>query len=179
MGGAEGLIPTTSATACCGVNGIACSGPTIVTLFWPSKNLGGAISTNFNLLPSLGYINLQNNGLFGPFPANLVTMTQLQRINFSFNRLTGTIPTGFGTFPFFIELDVSYNEMSGTIPADLFAATSDLQFFVIRRNSFSGSMPPISTSSIRWYIAGENQLSGTVPSLDAAVNMKWLYDLLT
>lgn len=85
-------------------------------------------------------INLANNRLVGPLPAELGTLSQLNGLYLATNRLNGSIPPELGQLRNLRILDLDSNELSGVIPAEL-GDMSSLLNLSLNSNQLRGSIP--------------------------------------
>lgn len=146
-------------------------------------------------------INLSNNNLDGPIPAELENLSNLEGLYLSSNRLTGGIPPQLGNLSNLQVLDVSSNQLAGSIPPELgglqkltildFHSNSltgrihpqlgnlpNLQGLYLHLNNLTGDIPPEldRLSNLQFLYLHENKLSGTIPpQLGNLSNLKNLF----
>ncbi|MDE2752261.1 MAG: M66 family metalloprotease, partial [Gemmatimonadota bacterium] len=89
----------------------------------------------------LSELNLSENRLTGPIPAELHAVANLRTLRLSGNHLTGLIPAWLGDLANLAILNLGGNELSGPLPAELGRATM-LDDLDVRSNSLAGTVPP-------------------------------------
>ena len=109
-------------------------------------------------------LNLRDNQLSGPIPAELGRLANLTTLNLSNNQLIGPIPAGLGNLANLEVLRLDSNTLSGPIPAEL-GQLSNLEFLSIEDNQLSGPIPAElgQLTNLRELYLGLNQLSGAIP----------------
>ena len=110
-------------------------------------------------------LNLDNNALRGPLPAELGNLTSLTSLNFSNNRLSGPLPAELGNLTSLTSLYLYNNQLSGALPAEL-GNLASLESLYLHSNQLSGPIPAElgdlrSLGELRLY---NNQLSGALPA---------------
>ncbi|XP_020080571.1 putative leucine-rich repeat receptor-like serine/threonine-protein kinase At2g24130 [Ananas comosus] len=117
------------------------------------------------LTRSLNHINLEDNMVSGPIPADISDVSNLTLLNLSSNLLNGTIPIGLGQLANLERLILSNNSLSGTIPSEI-GNISAIGLLDLSENMLSGEMP--STIGDRGRLVEvhlqKNQLSGAIPT---------------
>ncbi|AQL03070.1 hypothetical protein Zm00014a_006494 [Zea mays] len=61
-------------------------------------------------------LQLQNNNIIGPIPAEIGKLAKLRTLVLSSNKLHGTVPNSLGRLGRLQYIDLSYNNLSGPIP---------------------------------------------------------------
>lgn len=84
----------------------------LTTLSLRSNALNGTLPSDIFSIPSLRFIDLQNNSFLGEIPSNF--SSQLELIDLSYNSLTGSIPDL--QLPRLRNLGLSNNQLNGSIP---------------------------------------------------------------
>ena len=93
--------------------------------------LQGATAPELGFLTALKDLNLADNLLSGPIPAELSSLTKL---------LTGPIPAELGRLTNLRHLDLESNSLSGPIPLELGGLTN-LEYLWLDSNDLSGPIP--------------------------------------
>ena len=107
------------------------------------------------------HLNLDNNQLSGPIPAELGGLTNLEWLNLDGNELTGPIPAELGRLTNLDSLILYDNLLIGPIPAEL---------GVIRHPRVLGGL------NLEWLNLSNNQLSGPIPAeLGSLILLELLY----
>lgn len=113
----------------------------VTNISLPDAGIHGQLGElNFSALPFLTHIDLHNNSLYGPIPANVSASSSLQYLNLHHNHFSGNIPYEIGGLQSLRFLEVSFNNLTGPIPASLCNLTS-LTRLVIHQTMVSGSIP--------------------------------------
>ena len=146
-------------------------------------------------------LDLYNNNLRGPIPAELVALTKLQRLVLAYNQLTGPIAAKLGSLRALRGLLLSGNQLTGPIPVELGALTklqslglsgneltgpipselgdlTNLQVLNLDSNQLTGSIPTELGDLTNLEVLGfyNNQLTGSIPAeLGTLTNLKWLW----
>ena len=121
-------------------------------------------------------LDLSDNQLSGPIPAELGGLTNLELLNLGENQLRGPIPAELGDLTFLQALWLGGNELSGPIPAEL-GTLSHLQYLVLHDNQLGGPIPPEldGLTNLQYLLLHGNQLSGPIPpELGALSNLQGL-----
>ena len=141
-----------------------------------NNQLTGPIPAELGNLANLVYLNLRHNMLSGEIPAELSRLTNLQVMNLYDNELSGTIPAELGQLTNLLWLVLYDNELSGEIPAELGDLTN-LQRLVLSENELSGEIPAELSRLTNLQVLDlyDNELSGTIPAeLGQLTNLLWL-----
>ena len=163
----------------CSWFGISCNQAESVTrLNLTNSGLKGTLHEfPFSSLPSLAYVDLSMNKLFGTVPFEISHLSKLIYLNMSSNNFSGEIPPQIGLLTHLKMLDLSNNQLSGSIPKSL-GNLSNLTFLELYTNHLSGTIPEElgNLKSIIDLDLSENQLNGTVPiCLGNLSNLEWLF----
>ena len=123
-------------------------------------------------------LELENNNLNGPLPADIGDLGSLQWVELRDNSLSGNIPVEIGDIEYLETLDLSNNQLTGGIPVEL-STLSDLYLLELSGNDLSGSIPPElgSMPSLEDLYLGDNQLTGTIPAELGSLSNLWGLDL--
>jgi hypothetical protein len=110
-------------------------------------------------------INLPENNLVGPLPANIGNMNQLTSMNLFSNTITGTIPASLPSLNKLTFLQLGDNAIEGTIPTSIDQLTN-LQYLALSRNSFEGEIPVdvANLADLQFLYLNGNKLRGAVPA---------------
>jgi len=113
------LAPNSKADVHCGWPGITCDPLLRVSkIKLPRCQLSGKLAPEFSALGSLVELDLSNNKLDGPLPAQYSVLNrQLAILDVSSNMLTGPLPSGYGTMRNLQRLSLSKNSLSGWLPS--------------------------------------------------------------
>ncbi|KNA09612.1 hypothetical protein SOVF_152030 [Spinacia oleracea] len=142
-----GPLNWSSDSDCCSWEGIRCDGTgRVIRLSLSKRGLTGNISSSFESLTSLSYLNISHNSLSGFLPKGLFSsLNSLEIIDVSSNRLDGNFSTSFslnGSFPSTIQVvDISSNQIHGKIEPAWFILGSNLTIFNASNNGLSGQIP--------------------------------------
>ena len=121
-------------------------------------------------------LDLRDNNLAGPLPAQLSDLTQLRALNLKRNAVTGSVPTTLGSLPLLQTLDLSENSLSGTIPPQL-GNLAALQILNLSNNQLTGAVPTQLTglAALQSLNLSSNQLAGQIPAaLGGMANLRTL-----
>jgi len=152
--------------------GVTCSDGHVLELQLPNNNLVGPLPAQLGDLGSLRNLILRQNKLSGTLPASLGALTQLTNLDLGNNLLTGNLPPGWAALTSLKSLYLYTNQLSGSIPVwldDLIA----LEVLNLSANQFNGMIPATLADLplLRDLELQYNQLIGTVPAglLDVAL----------
>ncbi|MBN1481114.1 T9SS C-terminal target domain-containing protein [candidate division KSB1 bacterium] len=128
-------------------------------------------------------IQLQNNNLEGPLPADIGAITNLERIDLSGNLLSDTIPHAIGNLVNLTCLDFYRNNLSGFIPAEI-GNLRKLEELYLSNNQLSEFIPPeiYHLINLKYLYLDTNQLTGTISveitNLDSLKVLNYSYNQL-
>ena len=105
------------------------------------NNLRGPIPAELCQLTALEVLGLQSNELTGNIPPELGLLTNLNLLWLGDNALTGEIPSELGQLTSLRSLGISSNELTGVIPPELGQLTS-LTSVHLLNNKMTGNIPP-------------------------------------
>ncbi|KAJ7525075.1 hypothetical protein O6H91_17G035300 [Diphasiastrum complanatum] len=114
--------------------------------------------------PSLEFLDLSENHLFGVLPEGLGNVTSLKNLFVSGNHITGNIPRSIGKLGQLFSLDLSDNALSGSIPVEISKCQS-LSSLDLSRNQLTGKIPPeLERLQVLDFLnVSRNHLSGSIP----------------
>uniref|UniRef100_A0ACD5Z3G4 Uncharacterized protein n=1 Tax=Avena sativa TaxID=4498 RepID=A0ACD5Z3G4_AVESA len=121
-------------------------------------------------LPSLKYLDITLNGLYGSFPDEIGNMTSIVELGLSFNNLVGMIPSNMKNLCNLQRIFSSRNSINGSI-TELFhrlpsCSQNKLQKLILAGNNLTGSLPTTLVeplSNVGWLDLSDNELTGHVP----------------
>lgn len=118
------------------------------------------------------YLDLHQNALSGPIPADLSDLVALEYLNLSGNALTGSIPSSLGSISTLHGLFLNNNALSGSIPSTL-GSLSMLQNLEAEDNDLDGTLPTQlgSLTQLRRLRLARNQLTGTIPASFSSLSL--------
>ena len=87
------------------------------------------------------FLDLAENDLFGPLPAEIGNLRHLQGLDLSYNFLSGSIPPEIGNLPELFWLFLDENEFTGPIPGDI-GRLAKLEELYLGNRQLSGPLPP-------------------------------------
>lgn len=144
--------------------GITCTndGARVLTLRLPGAGLFGTIRPNtLGNLNSLTILSLRANGLNGTLPSDILSLPSLRYINLQENNFSGEIPPYFSSQ---LELiDLSFNSFTGSIPPTIQNLTL-LSNLRLENNSLIGSIPDLDLPRLKNLSLSNNHLNGSIPS---------------
>ena len=103
-----------------------------------NNSLSGPLPAELGNLTSLEDLILDYNQLTGPIPPEIGNMTNLQTFSSFGNQLTGPIPPEIGNLPNLQGLQISDNQLTGSIPAEI-GNLINLQTLLLANNQLSVS----------------------------------------
>ena len=122
-------------------------------------------------------LELINNQLTGPIPAELGNLAYLQRLRLEGNQLTGEIPAALGNLANLQLLYLYHNQLTGEIPAEL-GNLVNLQYLRLENNMLTGEIPAAlgNLANLRFLYLNDNMLTGEIPAaLNDMANLQRLY----
>ncbi|CAH1442607.1 unnamed protein product [Lactuca virosa] len=131
-----------------------------------------SVITSLSILSSLTNLDLSNNPMSGPFPAqackSLSRLKRLENINLSYHNFNKSIISCLSTLPSLKILDLSYSTSLGSsFPFQEFHDLPDLEVLLLRDNDFSGTLPIEAFASFRHLEVLDlngNNFVGSIPS---------------
>ncbi|KAJ7959019.1 Receptor protein kinase-like protein [Quillaja saponaria] len=130
----------------------------------------------FGVYPSLEYIDLSNNKLYGELSSKWARCHNLTSFKISNNNISGSIPPELGEANKLVVLQLSSNQLSGEIPKEVGSLTSLVEL-LLSNNSFSGIIPQEIglLSDLQKLDLEANNLSGSIPKqLGALIKLQHL-----
>ena len=145
-----------------GVSADALGNVTRLDLF--NNALTGPVPAELGDLESLTELSLFLNGLTGPVPPELGNLESLTELYLSFNDLTGSIPVELGNLESLTELSLSSNDLTGSIPPEL-GNLDSLTWLDLHGNALTGSIPPElgNLDSLEDLSLSSNDFTGSIP----------------
>ncbi|KAM4111272.1 hypothetical protein ACJW30_05G055100 [Castanea mollissima] len=140
--------------------------PNVTKLFLQSNLFSGPIPPNISdLMPSLQYLDLSENHLYGKIPLSISKIKQLNILVLRRNNLSGELPHHWNESQMGLRVvDISYNNICGKIPSSM-GFLGNLSILVLSNNNLSGEIPSsLQNCSIVSIDFGGNRLSGNLPS---------------
>ena len=136
----------------------------VVSLNLYNNGLRGPIPAELGSLKQLETLFLSHNGLIGLIPSELGDLAALEFLNFQENVLTGPIPPELGKLARLRTLWLSWNRLSGPIPPELGNLT-EMTRLLLSHNQLNGPIPTILGNLgklVDLYLSG-NKLTGPIP----------------
>uniref|UniRef100_A0A7N2LM93 Leucine-rich repeat-containing N-terminal plant-type domain-containing protein n=2 Tax=Quercus lobata TaxID=97700 RepID=A0A7N2LM93_QUELO len=140
--------------------------PNVTKLFLQSNLFSGPIPSNISdLMPSLQYLDLSENFLYGEIPLSILKIEHLNILVLRRNNLSGELPHHWSESQMsLLVVDISYNNICGKIPSSM-GFLGNLSILVLSNNNLSGEIPSsLQNCSIVSMDFGGNRLSGNLPS---------------
>ncbi|GAX85346.1 hypothetical protein CEUSTIGMA_g12763.t1 [Chlamydomonas eustigma] len=110
---------------------------------------------------SLVNLDLHQNLLTGPLPADLLALTALQALSLADNKMTGMLPSSVAGMSALTYLDLSWNRFEGTISSQFCGGIIGGTTTDHYGNLSSGAASPASSGIVYMHL-GNNQLSGSL-----------------
>ena len=129
-----------------------------------NNRLTGPIPAELGQITELKELKLDRNGLAGTIPPGLGSLARLSVLDLEFNNLSGLIPAALGSLGALEDLNLASNNLSGRVPGQLGSLTA-LQSLRLSRNKLSGRIPRelASLTNLTWLDLGGNMLNGAIP----------------
>lgn len=127
-----------------------------------SNRFDDLLPTTMGALSNLKTLLLGDNTMFGPQPIPdwLQHMTNLKHLSLQSTGRTGTIPDWFATsLPHLSMVDLGWNHLNGTLSTSL-GQLEDLEYLLLNRNLFEGTVPPFVSSNLQVFLADHNKFIG-------------------
>jgi Leucine-rich repeat (LRR) protein len=149
----------------CSWYGVTCQAGRVAELDLRDNNLAGPLPAQLGNLTQLRVLSLKRNALTGPLPSGLASMTQLQTLDLSENQLSGAVPGQLGSLAALQVLNLSNNQLSAGIPTQL-AGLAALRTLDLSTNQLTGEIPGAlgGLASLQVLGLNNNQLSGVIPA---------------
>ena len=151
----------------------------VIRINLAQNGLTGPIPAELGRLSNLVELSLWDNGLTGTLPSELANLSNLKWFAVGGNELRGPIPAWLGNLTNLYDLHLVDNQFTGAIPQELSRLTN-LGRLNLGRNSLTGSIPTWlgGMTSLERLMLFENQLTGPIPEeLGNLANLRelWLY----
>ncbi len=145
--------------------GITCHDGHVIQIDLRNNHLSGPIPADLGGLTGLLSLRLNNNQISGLIPAELGNLTNLYRLSLYYNQLSGPIPAELGNLNSLLYLYLNDNQLSGTIPSEL-ANIAGLFHLYLYNNQLSGTIPTElgSLTHLDALLLNGNQFSGSIPA---------------
>ncbi|KAL4387602.1 hypothetical protein GQ457_09G000250 [Hibiscus cannabinus] len=137
--------------------------------------LGGTLPSSI-AHPSLKFLDLQANHIFGPIPREIGNLSNITELSLTSNLLNGAIPEEISLLSMLERLFLSHNFFSGRIPVTL-SKLKHLGLVDLANNKLSGEIPGSlgDLGQLSYLFLNNNLLSGSIPS--KLLNCENLYKL--
>jgi hypothetical protein len=115
--------------------------------------------------------------LSGTIPSELGNLFSLNKFQIAEHSISGTIPSSFERLTNLEIVNLYGNRLSGSLPKAWLEEAKNLQFLVLAKNNFEGTLPPFfSQSGLRWAIFENNRFEGTLPpTIFQLPALEWLF----
>lgn len=149
----------------CSWYGVTCQAGHVSQLDLNDNNLAGPLPAQLSSLTELRVLALARNAITGAIPTGLDSLAQLQTLDLSENSLTGTIPAQMGNLAAVQTLNLSNNQLTSAIPTQL-ASLAALRNLDLSSNQLSGQIPGAlgSLANLERLALNNNQLTGAIPA---------------
>ncbi|KAL4196038.1 hypothetical protein AMTRI_Chr04g181340 [Amborella trichopoda] len=153
----------------CNWYGVSCTSQRVTKLDLSQAELSGSLPlTTLASMDSLLVLNLSFNSFFLNASSLVQLPPSLQYLDLSFNGIFGSVPEGlFLNNPNLISLQLPHNNLSGSLPENLLAKgiSDNLQFLDLSYNNISGPIWSENSCNALLYLdLSKNTLSGEIPS---------------
>ena len=148
----------------------------IVELNLEQNNLTGPIPAELGNLAKLVLLRLGGNTFEGGIPPELGNLTGLTELGLWQCNLTGTVPSQLGGMASLQRLELGGNALEGEVPSELGDLTR-LTKINLWGNNLTGPIPPEigNLLNLTWLDLSENTLSGPIPpEIGNFPNLTWL-----
>ncbi|KAL4351792.1 hypothetical protein GQ457_06G005740 [Hibiscus cannabinus] len=141
-------------------------------------DFGGQLPESIGNLRQLTWVELANCKFTGPIPKTLKKLTQLIHLDFSYNNFSGPLPS-FTPLRNLTELILLDNQLNGSIHSTNWSSLLNLISLNLRRNSFSGTVPPtlFQSESLKVMDLAKNQFSGGFSEVQGVSSLLEVIDL--
>ncbi|KAG6405972.1 hypothetical protein SASPL_133568 [Salvia splendens] len=115
--------------------------------------------------PSLKYINIGNNQLFGSIPTSIGLLANLLSLNLQNNSFSGRIPSSMHNCKKMLKMGLADNRLGGDIPTWIGTSLVELRILILHSNNLSGEISPelCQLSYLQILDLSNNELSGVIP----------------
>uniref|UniRef100_A0A7N2MIZ4 non-specific serine/threonine protein kinase n=2 Tax=Quercus lobata TaxID=97700 RepID=A0A7N2MIZ4_QUELO len=169
---------TSSSSSPCSWFGISCTqAGSVTTLNLTNSRLKGTLHDfPFSSLPSLAYLDLSMNELFGTIPPEISHLSKLKFLDLSFNNFSGAIPPQIGLLINLEILSLAENQLNSSIPPEI-GQLKSLNTLLLFANNLRGSIPASlgNLSNLIHLYLNDNVLLNSIPaSLGDLSNLAYL-----
>nr|POE84404.1 putative leucine-rich repeat receptor-like protein kinase [Quercus suber] len=169
---------TSSSSSPCSWFGISCTqAGSITTLNLTNSGLKGTLHDfPFSSLPSLAYLDLSMNELFGTIPPEISHLSKLKYLDLAFNNFSGAIPPQIGLLINLEILSLAENQLNSSIPPEI-GQLKSLNALSLFANNLRGSIPASlgNLSNLIQLYVNDNALLNSIPaSLGDLSNLAYL-----
>ncbi|KAI3685227.1 hypothetical protein L6452_34465 [Arctium lappa] len=149
--------------------------PSLAYLEANNNTLSGNIPPELRFYRNLSLLDLSFNNLVGFLPRELGDLNRLQVLQLQHNNLSGEIPDEISQLQILMKLNISWNSLNGSIPTS-FSKLQKLSNLDLQVNNLSGRIPDSfgTMDSLLELQLGKNQLNGvgSLPTkLQIALNL--------
>jgi len=162
----------------CNWGGVVCNSEgDSISLNIDENGLTGPIPAEISRLTSLTSLALDSNSISSPIPL-ISSLTSLEVIDLDNNELTGKIPDWIFGLSLLRVLDLNHNSLTGTL-SDSLGGASNLSFVQLHENDFTGVIPNSfgDLELLETLTLHGNGIVGTVPASVCELLDKKLYRL--
>ncbi|KVH87764.1 Leucine-rich repeat-containing protein [Cynara cardunculus var. scolymus] len=149
--------------------------PSLAYLEVDNNNLNGSIPPELTIFKNLSLLDLSFNNLVGFLPPELGNLNRLEVLQLQHNNLSGKIPDEISQLQILVKLNISWNSLSGSIPQS-FSKLQRLSNLDLQVNNLSGRIPESfgTMDSLLELQLGKNRFNGvgSLPTkLQIALNL--------